>query len=262
MNLLIYVLTLIMAVSILTYGRFRTFIEEMTMRKAYHKVMEKRESVIHYDAQYNKYKNHKAKEGESHKRSEARSKLDISLLLDFEKRQKHPERFNEEYILLSRLMHVLYADEPFFQKLHPNWIQEIVDRIIRKSDTLPPDQKITQIKQLANLDLENERMQETLVNMLKGGDYLSLFGSISTTKTALPPIRVYLASQALLEAIYQDKNFVDQILDKRNQLYSLVSSNRMSAHDATKEFRGLFSGRQSADISGEFLDFAVNKSRP
>lgn len=183
MNVLIYVITFLMLLSILTYASldsFRNFVGlqagfihymQATERKTVNETMKK----VQYDGSIIKStppsKTEKEDEAKSTPKSKATSRLSLYILLNPEERAKNDEAYKETRALLKQLITDLYSKEQFFQdisKTHPNFIEEIFNAIQEASDQLPPDQKITETLDLSKLKLNPPELHYVFYLMLNG----------------------------------------------------------------------------------------------
>lgn len=92
--------------------------------------------------------------------------------------------------------------------------------------------------------------------------YESLVDYITVKKA--DKVRVYLASRALLMAIYNNEDTVNSIIEKRKELYKRVRNNKdpKETLNATQEFQNSFSQLGDAQNFSAILDFSVSRSNP
>lgn len=77
-------------------------------------------------------------------------------------------------------------------------------------------------------------------------------------------IRVYLAPKDLLQAIFDDPAVVNEVINTRQDLYkSAVKSEKPADIDKlSTAFMTQFIERRDPSVSGDLLDFTVNKTNP
>ncbi|HEY4830962.1 MAG TPA: hypothetical protein VIH61_00140, partial [Waddliaceae bacterium] len=91
--------------------------------------------------------------------------------------------------------------------------------------------------------------------------YPSLLDFITVKKKKLV-IRVFLASQPLLMALFGNPGVVKQILESRIQLYRELKSEAKTAPQASEEFKNLFINKRLPNIPDAMLNFDVSGTNP
>lgn len=183
----------------------------------------------------------------------------------------------------------------------PNFINELLDEIEQAASNLPNDMKITKATRLSKLEFKDKQLQYVFYLMLHGlpklepkpqdpsgdsagaeeqeldkqtdpviieesqedhaaGGYVSLLDYI--TVRSYIKIRVYLASEKLLMAIYGNEDVVSDIMGKRSELYGEVRSGDKEKQIATLEFQGQFQTMGTAPAFSAILDFSVSNVNP
>jgi len=136
-----------------------------------------------------------------------------------------------------------------------------------------PEKKVSE-----NMSQSKLPMPEFIIKEAKGeiddedGDqniqqeYISPEGYFSLqdyiTVDAAIKIRVYLASRALLMAIFNDPVIVDSIIAMRNDLYKKVVNGPMSPADAEAQFKTTFASKSDPNFDDTILDYTVTKTNP
>src|SRR5262245_46516291 len=119
MNVLIFVITMIMLLSLLTYARLETFFSTQIFQVVFNNYMEKCERGClsgQANRLYNEIKVSK-KAGSNSPKVPATSRLSLHLLLNKDERESHASEWGQRKILLKNLLHHLYGDQPFFKSL-------------------------------------------------------------------------------------------------------------------------------------------------
>jgi hypothetical protein len=77
-------------------------------------------------------------------------------------------------------------------------------------------------------------------------------------------VRVFLASRALLMAIFDDKNVVDAIISMRKDLFKKVKKKNLplDPKEASQQFESAFSSKSDPHFTKVILDYAVTKTNP
>lgn len=252
MQVLLFVFGILMAISLMTYQRIAAFRDLTALRQEYACYMETTEHIDFNETQIAQYDDHHGKGTENTGESErinAVRKINLNPLLTGGDKEK---LYNNQYLLLSNLIRILYSDQPFYQKIHgerQGFVDEMLHAMIKEAKNFKP--KMTKVASLANLDLHDADLQSVFVKMLNGNhennqagqcseglgakDYDSLLDYIDI-ETKNPPIRVQLTSKNVLLAIFRDPILVDQIIQDRNRLRNQVSQNKDKKSDASLEF--------------------------
>ncbi len=108
-----------------------------------------------------------------------------------------------------------------------------------------------------NDDQEEEKGKKREYHSSQG--YYSLLDYI-TVKEAYK-VRVYLAPQLLLTAIFDDPEVVKAIVETRNNIFKQVVSGEMTPAAATTQFENAFASRVDPAFKA-ILDFTVTKTNP
>lgn len=75
-------------------------------------------------------------------------------------------------------------------------------------------------------------------------------------------IRVYLASEPLLMAIFDHPSTVNAIITMRNELYKKVIHDSLNPQEATAQFKAAFSSLGDPSFNETLLDYTVTKTNP
>jgi hypothetical protein len=288
MQILIYVTTMLMLLSILTYARvdaYRSFSAIRAQFEQYstkgERALQNKRAVKWYESTVVSKKPVNAKDKEKQdkeKKIQAFSKLSLYPLVDKKARELPTEeqtRAPKVQQILKNLMNLLYDKADFYGKVletNPELPDILIDSIIAAADKLPKKQAITTTHDFANLNLGTSQLNEIFYKMLKGTQndikskdnnaYESILPYISLTKKA--NVSIYLASRKLLLALTGDENLVNRILQRRRALYAEVTSDgapdnvkELASEHFKREFEGNF-----GSMADDFLDFSVTKTDP
>lgn len=287
MNLLPFVMTFLMLLALMSYARWETFLNFSGFKVQFEHYIRETERGF-YNAQAElKYKNTKATKKEG---NQPKTNTDAISRLSFYPILHHREDSGHYIAIAKNLIKQLYGTHRFYKEMeekNPNFLEEIFARLPVAYQNLPPQQKINQIADLATFDLGSTELNEVFCKMLKGTllveekkpipeeisfvddeseneheeeqeyvsdkGYYSLLDYISLQNKK---IRVYLASQELLLAIFGDPVIVNEIIQQRRNLYRVAKTK--NATEATTLFENLFKNKSNYTI----LDFSVSTTNP
>lgn len=284
MNILLFVMSILMLLVMITYGRIESFKNDAFIQAQFEDYMENSERVYINETAIKHYRDTSAtrlekSEKAERKKSKASAKLSFNLFIDKEQRAENPLSLETHIHVAERLIELLYGDQLFYKELlakRPNFVAEILSALIRESENSP---KISKAEELATIDLKDPELNDAFTRMLKGAyeeppkgkkekrpyrldsGYYSLLDFITVVPNKLK-LRVYLASKQLLLAVYGNQLLVNDILRVRYQLYRDVIKNNMNADQASKEFKSLFGNLALPYVPADFLDFSVSKTNP
>lgn len=288
MNLLIFVLTLLLVISSISYQSLDNYRIQALKRLSWDYAFNQQnicQSNHIIEAYYHslkkdpnltalrKPKSDLLKERET---SEGSATINFRFLVDPDYPNKYPELYPLYVKLFTRLTQVLYDQQSFFMELekeHPQFMEELIRSLMQKNQNLPDKQKIKKIADLNQLlqtpeplaDIWHQLLRPNPINrnsleLIWGKEaecqevsLLDYLGSSYKLK-----IRLYLAPRALLLAIYGSSRIMEDILIKRKELHRLIKNN-LDSKAATEEFKSLFSGRSDFE---PLLDFTVTKTDP
>lgn len=297
MQILLFVLTILMLLGLMTYARLDSYLGFSYTRKYIETYMAKSEREFYNLRNIKWYDDtpatKKEKEEGERNHSPASSFLNILPLISKETKEANPVLYHQVRYVFKRLIDELYSNTRFYKEIssqREDFINEILDGIESAAGKLPKGQSITSGKDLANLDLGDKQLNEAFYFILKGtkrensekdakdkikqtldskdyeekpvdDGYLSILDFITVNK-GRPKLRVYLASRPTLMAIAGNKEIVDEIIEKRKELFKQVKSENVNADEASRQFEGLFSSRISSIVNNTLLDYSVTKTDP
>lgn len=277
MQILIFVVTMLMLLAMITYGRWETFRSLAVFSVQFEEYMKNTErKTINSGAKSTYDKTVATKKEQEEKdeleQAEGRAKLSFLLFVNKEERSKKQAEYTSLRQIAESLLQVLYGKAPFFEESLPG---RLLNRLMEVTDKFPEDKEIKDAKELANLDLGDDELNEIFCRMLRGSaqtlsgndkdnklkEYPPLTDFIQVDKKATR-IRVYLASKPVLLAIFHDKNLVDTIIKERKNLYNLVKGKdaKMDAKEASGRFQAMFERKTHFNVT--VLDFTVTKTDP
>lgn len=283
MNVLLFVMSMLMLLVMITYGRLESFRNFAFVQVQFKEYMEHNEREFINQAAIDRYQTTPAtrsekSESDKREKSKASSKLSFNLFIDKEERDANQVQLETHLNVARSLIYYLYGDQDFYKELEakrPNFVNEIFSALMTQSETLP---KIKKVKELATIDLKDPELNDAFTRMLKGAyekppkdqeqrptklqtGYYSLLDFITVGKGKLQ-LRVFLASRQLLMAVFGNPATVDEIVRVRYQLYRNVVNKVLDANQATEEFKTLFGNSALPFVPEDFLDFGVSKTNP
>jgi hypothetical protein len=290
MNILFFVIFYLMLLSVMTFGRLESFLGFSAMQKGFLEAMQKKEPEYYSQAAVRLYQSTVATkngddddESEESEQNSASSKLSFNLFLSKEQRESYQKVLPMQIQAAKKLMEYLYKNEPFYKKGEEKYgdlSQEIIQSLINWSNTNKPKKAWKNAKEIANVDLGDEELNQVFTKMLEGtvkketiktkdlnsyflpdDGVFSLLDMITVQSDKLK-IRVYLASAQVLMALFDRPDVVNSILQERKRLFYAVDSGKTTPQDAAKSFKEQFLGQQAPGITEEMLDFGVSKTYP
>lgn len=190
--------------------------------------------------------------------------------------------------LLTRLLTVLYKNQPFFEeaKQQEGHLEEgVIQDMMAQGTHLAKKNGLKYREDLATLELDNSLHQGVLYKILKGNTPQASQDSIE--KGELPPLTspenyyslcdfieiadtqrrtvmsVYLAPKELLEALFQNEETANDVLRKRMEVYEAVKAQKnTNKAEQGEEFREYVKRRLPADINPDIIDLEISSTNP
>lgn len=187
------------------------------------------------------------------------------------------------YTVLKNLIEELFGKAEFFQSAKKNYsnltedfLEHVIDRTQeykKKNERIFPEQ----LKNLGKIELENEDFQYLRYKMLQGSKprpknkkditkdgYYALSDFVKLTKHRFVA-SVYAAAPVVLQALFQNPEVVQEVIEKRREIFRTLKSKKKS--EITKEvleseFEKAFKPLLTDGIDAQFIDFAVSKTEP
>lgn len=175
MYVLTFVMAMVMVLAAMTYARIGLFSDSAAIHASFTNYSEKlARDYINQEAerQYNSHHAEKTSNNSDPKQPKGPSgRLNIALLVDPKASKDQPLKQQKIILYFKRLLTALYHNQPFFQEMEqerPSFLDELTDRIILAIEALPENKKIKQARQLANINLGDESLNELFYKFLHG----------------------------------------------------------------------------------------------
>jgi hypothetical protein len=181
MNVLIFVTTMLMLLSVMTYARFESYRNSHAFQLIFKDYMEEKERGEINKQADRVYRDIKVKEKEEGKegqkknsRIDASPRIAIGLLFD-RSRDNQQKDWEQTKILLKNLIITLYEHQPFYQKIEAGragFVDDLIASITQEIDKLPKEKELKKTGDLANLLLPDPVLNELLYKILHGAFYM------------------------------------------------------------------------------------------
>lgn len=179
MNILLYVITLLLVLSAMTYAKWSNFESSIGLQKSFMQYVGSVEQNGSYNNAENWYhrikvrknKQTEKKESDTIDKNTSIGRLSFHLLLKKSDREKFSNEHQQIRLLTKRLMNVLYGDKSFFIEMatkRPNFLDEILDEIQNASDRFTEKEQIKEVTALSNLEFVDRDLHHTFYLMMKG----------------------------------------------------------------------------------------------
>lgn len=204
MNVLIFVMTMLMLLSMMTYARLETYRNSQTFESLFENYMKKNErSFITLIAQKNYDRTHGSSKGASNEQQaenkvSSRPRISIAPLVSAGSKDKiNSQEFKQAVILLKNLINTLYTGQHFFEEIknkQPSFLDDLIAAMMQASAQLPDNKKLKTVEDLSNLSLGDPQLDEVFYKMLHGATYQAAGGkenqSILLQNSLTPPSAV------------------------------------------------------------------------
>lgn len=287
MNILLFVMSMLMLLTLMTYGRIESYRGFAFMQVQFKEYMQKTErnyanaqAVESYEAEKGSTRDKKTPPSGKNKAS---SKLSFNLFIDVKERMSHLQELETQRLLAKNLIYFLYSNQAFFQRLEqkrPGFVDEILDALIRVTEALPKEKKLNpkKVGELATVDLGDPELNEIFTSMMRGSveqqqsseeaqktflpahGYDSLLNFVTLERNKLT-LRIFLAAPQLLMAIYGNARLVEDIIRKRSELRNALANELIERSAADQEFSSQFAHQQLPNIPDNVLDFGTSTTR-
>lgn len=179
MNVLIFVMTMLMLLALMTYSRLDVYRSSQVFQTVFKYYMETDErGYFNVKAQpmYDSIKVQTKTGKPGSKTAEGNPRISIELLLDGKKRtdKDKDKEWIQTRVLLKNLINTLYENQPFYKKAlekRPSLQDDLINSITQAIDKLDKDHKLKTAADLANLKLEDPELDQILYKILQGGAY-------------------------------------------------------------------------------------------
>ena len=290
MNILLYVITVIMLLTLTTYLRLENLVSTYALKKEFHQHLKQEVENQQKDAVETWYQTISyphTSPGVKKNSVAAKRKISWFWMLNSDALEEDTIENTKLFRQLSiHLMKMLFQQDKDFAKLlekNPQLLEQLLHQIVEINRTLPKEKRLKKVSELAALELENPDLNQALYIMMRGyqksktkipekieqgpEDSLDeeLLLSAELTKINLlnyiteekaDKIRIFLASRELLKVIYEDDLLVNDILKTRYELFKKAKQEEdLPSLNASFE-------RYKQGPYAQILDFTVSKTNP
>lgn len=301
MNLLVFVLSFLMLIAAISYQGLAHYKSNALVRGVWDRIIRIEEPCAFNRSVEEEYKALKGKrtskkeqadqEEKDDKDAKGSAKINFRFLTDPSFPEKKPKQTEQMELLLKNLINTLYGDQAFFKEFtqaRPTIIQDIINALRSLSEELGDKQKITSLKKLSGVSLKNEELEKLWHQLLrknpvssaalqrifnlsqeemkKGGDALCFETHLIhyLSNSNVEQIRLYLASRPILLALLNEPSLVDELIQKRLELYKEVKrkNNPMTQEDATSELQNFAAKFPTLGSFDAIINYKVTKSNP
>lgn len=300
MNLLVFVLSFLMLIAAISYQGLAHYKNNALIRGIWDRIIRIEDPCAFNQTVEEEYRQLKGKrlsktEQEAEEKKEesetgGSSKINFRFLTDPSYPALYPKETEQMEALLKNLILLIYGDQPFFNELYqarPTIITDIIHSLRSLSEEMG-DKKISKAENLSKIGLKDEgleklwyqllrknpvsaKVQQALFNLTneeiqKAGDSLCFQTQLTNylNNSSKLQIRLYLAPRALLLALLNDPGLVNELIQKRKELYKEVSrkNNPMTIQEAENELKNLVSKAPSLAQFDAIINYRVSKTDP
>lgn len=298
MNLLIFVLAFLLALSSISYQSMHHYKTNALVRNVFDTYIRVEETCAFNELVEEEYRSLKRSQGkkltqkekEQQEEKEGSSSINFRYLIDPSYPKDHPQETELVQEVLKRLIFFLYSDQPFFQEIilkRPSALEDLFGALQAANEALPEKERIKSDKRLNFLQLTDPVLQKlwedlliknplslsTLQKMLGMSEQevikseadqcvkVSIADYLNLRKAL--KIRVYLAPRALLFALLHNEEDVQEVVKKRQELYLEVRrKNGKKPEEAKAEFEQFLQQFSPLMAQKLILDFSVSSTNP
>ncbi|CDZ79774.1 hypothetical protein BN1013_00272 [Candidatus Rubidus massiliensis] len=294
MNVIIYVTTFIIMISLMTYAKYESFLTVTDTKIELHRYLKNIKTNYNNERHNKWYKEITFDSNQSRtspkQPNETISKISWETFVNLDKRNQNLSHHEKIFALSKELIYTIYKDIPYFQELleiRPNIVEELLFAIEQQAPMLKNKDKISD---LVKIDLKEEILKDFFYFIEKG--YLNNAASLShitddvgdevekedlqedNNKTRITlfnyislkngkKIRVYLASEKVLLALFQSPNIVKDIINYRNDLFKQLIKAKDDNSDLKKQLQLDFEQRfKDGSKWTDLLNFDISKTDP
>ncbi len=177
MNVLLFVTSLLMILSLMTYAKLDSFRYFLGMEAQFEKYMSTIERSYTNKSAENWYKTTKAPKASrkppkppKKKALNSSPRLSFKVFVDKKERDKNPGLLDNNTKWAKDLMRTLYGQQDFFidaERQNPYFMDQILEQLSKAAQELPKDHKLKNAIDLSNLDLGPD-LEKVFYLMLKG----------------------------------------------------------------------------------------------
>lgn len=182
MNVLIFVMTMLMMLTLMTYARLESYRSSQAVQIIFRDYMEGKErGGINTRAEmtYKEIESTKSETGGGggkRKQINANRRITVSLIFD-PKRESKGREWEQTKVLFKKLIKTLYEKQPFYQEIErerPSFQDDLIQAITQSIDALPSTERPRDAAGLANLELADPQLDQVLYKMLHGASYAEM----------------------------------------------------------------------------------------
>lgn len=298
MNLLLFVMAFLLVLSSISYQSMLHYKTNALVRNVFDTYIRVEEPCAFNQLVEKEYRSLKRSQGkkltqadkEKQEEKEGSSSINFRYLIDPSYPKEHPQETEMALDILKRLIFFLYNDQPFFQEIiskRPSALEDLFQALQAANEALPEKDRIKSEKKFSFLRLTDPVLQKLWEDLLIENplslDVLQKMFGISEqiilqneadqcVKVSLADylnlrkalkLRVYLAPRALLYALLQNEEGVQEVIKKRKELYLEVRrKNGKNTEEATTEFEQFLEQFSSLMAQKLILDFSVTTTNP
>ncbi|MBB64317.1 MAG: hypothetical protein CMO81_04565 [Waddliaceae bacterium] len=280
MNVLPYIFAILTALSLLTYSRYQSYVDERAfdfqMRREIQIDLERGKHLNQSEKSYFLSSPGKAASQESEsvsfeeelseqidRKNYLSSRLDLRSL--FSKETKAETAFVREF--LTKLIDQVYGKQEFFSELDSKYgflAQRLVDELISKSRGIDGEVLVISDSSFRSIDFQDSDLQRLWYRMMRGSGltdgtraYPSLESLVGINKShqVSEPICIYLAEPKVLDVLFEDTIFVDQLLSFRKSISG-------GGEEAEKKLQDWVEQHPQGRVYKAFLNYQVSSTRP
>lgn len=191
MNVLIFVMTMLMLLALMTYSRLDAFRSSQVFQSIFKHYMEIDERGYFNVKAMPFYEDIKVKTkaGKTGGKAEGSPRVSVSLLLDKTQRESKSKEWLQTKHLLKNLISTLYDDQPFYKKAiekRPSLPDDLMNAMTQAIDELPKEKRLKTAADLANLKLVDPELDQILYKILQGAAYKEIIPTKEKTPLLQP----------------------------------------------------------------------------
>ena len=265
MNILVFTVTLLMLLAMMTYARIEMYTSfrviqsqfEVYMAHSVENEANKQVKKLYVNTAMSVSNNG----DKPPQQSEGQSKIGIRCFLT---QGSNANDVKEKTILLRNLIDVLFKGVPFYNEMlekRPSFVFEIIYQLKEAAIHVP---QLSYPSELATLELRDDELHRVFVKMLQGNaeGQSSLLDYLTVEPQQKPKVRVYLASLNLLRAMMRTEQDVIDLKNLRESLFKQLTKGDIQLAEGVAELREETLKRLRGDFTESLLDFSISLTNP
>jgi len=282
MNVLLFISTILLLMSMITYGRIQSYVGTMLVQGGLRQGMTElercyynnkiellyRTTAVHSsdpDQETNEMGQITLPQTDENSDSTANKLINFRWLIEVQ-----DQNAELKMQLIKNLITVLYEKEPFFQEMlkeKPDALNEILHHLSNASARVGRIGAPHKLIKLKFEDSNDESLWEFFTVLLrdipqykdKGCSFVSLLQYLTNRRSE--KIRIYLAPKPILMAIFNNEEVVERLIKRRNEIFKEVKKqNAQQIQETARTFQETFAGEAIKFLP--LLDFSVSKTDP